>query len=180
MIDKFLRKPEIDEPGTGDLRRWPNVVHRYIRDDQSREISGVLLQFLAQHHRRICLVITMARIGRRCYLQRFINRNADLLKGILQALLQQFGDGHSSGVQELQNGISGTAEAEAHLLQLLNSGIWNSGSWGTRCLVVENSQDFFGRLRLRQLFADRFVVQEFGNRGQRAEMNLKLIFRHHK
>ena len=135
-------------PGTGDFRRRANVVYRYIRDDQSREISGILLQFLTQHHRRICLVVTMARICRRCHLQRFIDRHADPLQGILQALLQHLGDRHycqkfrscrSSEVTEWDLGIAAVvfalnssresffALAAPRLLQLLNSGVQAAG-----------------------------------------------------
>jgi hypothetical protein len=46
--------------------------------------------------------------------------------------------------------------------------------------IVEDAQNLIGRLCLCQLFADRFVVQKFGNRGKRTEMNLKLILWHNK
>src|SRR5580693_9365822 len=62
--DKFRRKSEIDKARTSDFRYRSDVAHCHLRGNQSGQISRVLLEFFAKHHRHIGLVISVPQIRR--------------------------------------------------------------------------------------------------------------------
>ena len=108
MIDKFLRKPEIDESGTGDFRRWPNVVHRYtLRRSVLRDFWGSASvscpapsPHLSGNHHGADLSSLLSAAVHRSQCRSFEGHFASALATIWRRSF--FRSCRSSGVQELQ------------------------------------------------------------------------------